>query len=112
MAKNVNLDKTNDLVWETAIQTVGSSNYMKEKFKKEVLLMKDTTVKSKIADLKVLDRKLKSKKSLEDRTLDSISQVEIAGLQGDMEQKVYQITKDKLMQNLSDVRQEISKLED
>ena len=112
MTKNVNLDKTNELVWETVIQTVGSSNYMKEKFKKEVLLMKDTTVKSKNADLKVLDRKLKSKKSLEDRTLDSISQVEIAGLQGDMEQKVYQITKDKLMQNLSDVRQEISKLED
>ena len=110
--KNINLDKTNKLVWETVIDTVGSSTFMKEKFKKEVLLLKDKKVQSKTDDLKQLDRKLKQKKDLEKRTLDAISLVEVERLQQRMEQTTYQLTKDRLVQELNAVRKDTAQLED
>jgi len=110
--KNINLDKTNELVWETVIQTVGSSSFMKEKFKKEILQLKNENIKSSSADLKKLDGRLKKAKGEENRTLDAISMVEVERLQQRMEQVTYQLTKDRLTQELNKTRNDIARLED
>jgi DNA invertase Pin-like site-specific DNA recombinase len=110
--KNINLDRTNELVWETVLETVGSSHFMKEKFKKEVLLKKNETTKPKNHEIKLLDVKMRKLKSLESRTLDSIATVEVERLQERMEIETYQLTKDRLVQELGRVRKDIAKIED
>lgn len=110
--KNINLDKTNELVWETVLETVGSSHFMKEKFKRDVLLKKDETHLSKSHEIKLLDKKLRKFKSLESRTLDSIATIEVERLQERMEIATYQLTKDRLVQELGIVRKDVSKIED
>jgi len=85
---------------------------MKEKFKKEVLLKKSKTTKSKTNEIKLLDVKLRKLKSLVSRTLDSISTVEVERLQERMEIETYQLTKDRLVQELATVRKDIAQVED
>jgi len=51
-------------------------------------------------------------KSLESRTLDSIATVEVERLQERMEIETYQLTKDRLVQELGRVRKDIAKIED
>ena len=111
-SKNINLDRTNELVWETVLETVGSSHFMKQKFKEEVLLKKDESTKSKNYEIKLLDVKLRKLKSLESRTLDSIATVEVERLQERMEITTYQLTKDRLVQELGIVRKDVLKIED
>ena len=100
------------MVWETVLETVGSSHFMKEKFKKEVLLKKDETNRSKSHEIKLLDKKLRKLKSLESRTLDSIATIEVERLQERMEIETYQLTKDRLVQELGIARKDVSKIED
>ena len=111
-SKNINITRTDGMVWETILTTVGSSNYMKEKFKKDILMQKETRTNTFDGEIKGLDKQIKIKRALLGQTLDSISVLEVERLQERMEIEVYQLTKDRLVQERDEIRRTILGLED
>lgn len=112
LSKNINIKKTDKVVWETVIETVGSSSYMKEKFKTDILDKKSTNTESIDAQMKKLDTQIARHRSEEGKTLDSISLIEVENIQGRMETEIYQLTKDRLVQELQHQRNKIASIED
>ncbi|MDC0332174.1 recombinase family protein [Gammaproteobacteria bacterium] len=112
LTKNINIKNTDEVVWDTVIETVGSSNYMKEKFKRDILDKKDKKSESIDEKMKKLDTQIARHRKQEGSTLDSISLVEVERIQGRMDEEVYQLTKDRLTQELQHHRSKIEEIED
>ncbi len=110
--KNINIERTDELVWNTAIETVGSSHFMKEKFKQEILEQKKGTTGSVDEDIKKLDRLIQQLRRKEKSTLENISKVEVDRLQERMLPETYQLVKDRLVQEIDEIRADIEQAED
>ena len=109
--KNVNIDRTNELVWRTVMDTISSSHFMKEKFKKDVLNQKKKTVTSVSQEIKKLDSRIKRLRNEEKRTYEGISKVEVERLTEKILPETYQMIKDNLMDGLQGIQKKISKVE-
>ncbi len=112
ITKNINITRTDNLVWNTVLETVSSSVFMKEKFKKEILDQKKKTVSSVSDDIKKLDKRIKRLKKDEEIILKSISKVEVERLTKKIEPEVYSMMKDNLSDQLNGFRSKIQECKD
>jgi len=112
VTKNINITRTDEMVWNSVLDTVNSSVFMKQKFKEEILNKKKQKHTSVDEDIKLLDLRIKRLRKDEQVILKSISKVEVERLKKKIEPDVYSMIKDNLSDELNGFRSKIQGCKD
>ena len=112
LKKNINIERTDELVWNSVLETVSSSVFMKERFKTDILKQKGKNVETVTQQIRKLDKRIKRLKLDEHRILKGISNIEVERLTEKILPETYQMTKDSLVDGLNGVRSSIQEVQD